>query len=56
MINTPPATLEILRQRIRDEFENLRENLDMIRRAVRSTERRVTQCIERGGRHVDGNV
>ena len=43
-IEVQVAFMEILQQRIRDEFENLR-------RAVR----RATVCIERGGRHVKGN-
>ena len=41
VFTSPPATIAILRQRIEEEFENLRANPEMIRRAVRSTERRV---------------
>ena len=52
----PPATIAILRQHIEEEFERLRANPEMVRRAVRSTEKRRVVCIDRGGRHAEGNA
>ena len=46
---SPPATIAILRQRIEEEFERLRANPEMVRRAVQSTEKKLAVCIDRGG-------
>ena len=54
--NSPPATIEELRERIVREFDILRRRPEMVRRAVRHMESRVILCIERGGRHVEGHV
>ena len=56
VFTSPPATIAILRQRIEEEFERLRANPEIVHRAVRSTEKRIAVCIDRGGRHVEGNA
>ena len=55
VFTSPPATIAILRQRIEEEFERLRANPEVVRRAVRSTEKGIALCIDRGLRHVEGN-
>ena len=50
---TPPESLQILRQRVCDEFDNLRQNPGMIRRSVRAMQRRVYLCTEKEGRRVE---
>ena len=52
VFTTPPESLQILRQRVCDEFDNLRQNPGMIRRAMRAMQRRVYLCTEKEGRHV----
>ena len=51
VFTTPPATVEISKYRIRDEFDNPL----MVRSAVRARYAK-TVCIDSGGRHVEGNV
>ena len=52
---TPPPDIATLRQRITDEFEALRHQAPMIRRAVREMEKRANLCVERNGGHVEGH-
>ena len=47
VFSTPPATVEVIRERIQQEFGELRRNRAMVRRAVRHMEKRATLCIER---------
>ena len=49
-------SLQIRRQRVCDEFDNLRQNPGMIRRAVRAIQRRVYLYTEKEGRHVEGRA
>ena len=53
---TPPESLQIPRQRVCDEFDNLRQNPGMIRRAMRAMQRRVYLCTEKEGRHVEARA
>ena len=48
-------SLQIRHQRVRDEFDNLRQNPGMIRRAVRAMQC-VYHCSEKEGRHVEGRA
>ena len=52
--SSPPATLEILRERIESEFDRLKEQPQQIRRVVRAMRKRAIRCIEREGWHVEG--
>lgn len=52
--SSPPATLEILRERIESEFERLKEQPQQIRNAVHAMRKRSIRCIEREGGHVEG--
>ena len=52
---TPPPDIATLRQRIIDEFDALRHQAPMIRRAVREMEKRANLCVERNGGHVEGH-
>ena len=52
----PPANLMDLRVRITNAFESLKEDPDMIRRAMREMVDSVNICIERNGRNVEGNI
>ena len=54
MFTTPPESLQILRQRVCDEFDNLRQNSGMTRRAVCAMQRRVYLCTEKEGGNVEG--
>ena len=45
VFSTPPATVEVLRERIQQEFDELRRNRAMMRRAVRHMEKHATICI-----------
>ena len=56
VFTTPPESLQILRQRVCDEFDNLRQNPGMIRRAVCAMQRRVYLCTEKEGRRVEGRA
>ena len=53
---TPPNDIFELRGRIINQFNELRNNQDMVIRAVRTMEKRVRVCIEREGGHVEGEV
>ena len=50
----PPENIDVLRQRISDEFDALRRQPDFIRRAVRHMHKRAVLCVERNGGHVEG--
>ena len=47
--------MQILRNLIQVEFENLRQNPSVTDNAVRSMEKRARICIEKYGRHVEKN-
>jgi hypothetical protein len=49
-----PNNIEMLRQRIIEEFNALRQNRDFITRAVRHMRTRTTLCLPRNGGHVEG--
>ena len=51
----PPASLQQLRNRITDAFNEIRHTRE-VRRAVRHTETRAQRCINIQGGHVDGRV
>ena len=55
VFSTPPQDVDVLRQRIRDTFDELRQQLDFVRRAVRAMLRRDELCVERNGGHVEGH-
>ena len=43
---SPQASIDVLRRRIRDEFEQLRNNQNLVRKAVRDMARRAALCVE----------
>ena len=51
MFSTSPQNIDVLRQRIVDTFNALRQQPDFIRRAVRDMHRRAILCVERNGGH-----
>ena len=53
---TPPESLQIPRQRVCDEFDNLRQNPEMSRRSMRAMQRRVYLCTEKEDRRVEGRA
>ncbi len=55
VFSTPPQDVDVLRQRIRDAFDELRQQPDFVRRAVRGMLRRAELCVERNGGHVEGH-
>ena len=52
----PPPNLEALRLRIEVNVDILKGRPDIITRSFRSMQRRVNTCIERDGRHVEGQA
>ena len=54
VFKTPPPTLEILRLRVEDAFQALKNDREMIRRAVGGLMNRANTCLERNGSHVEG--
>ena len=50
---TPPQNREELQDRIRREVDVLRNNPDVIRKAVHDMIRRCGLCLARGGGHVE---
>ena len=54
VFKTPPPTLEILRVRVEDAFRTLKNDREMIRRAVGGLMNRANTCLERNGGHVEG--
>ena len=53
---SPPDSVDDLRHRIQNEFENLRQKPHIIKRAMHSMARRVYLCTENDGRHVEGRT
>ena len=53
VFETQPPTLEILRERVEDAFERLKNDRTMIRRAVGAMLKRANTCLERNGGHVE---
>ena len=53
MFLTPAANLGDLEERIRNATEGLRQDRQMVRRAVFSMLRRAEVCLERNGGHVE---
>lgn len=54
--SSPPPTIEVLQQRIIDEFNRLKDDPAMVMRAVRDMIRRADVCVHREGGHVEGNI
>ena len=54
VFSTPPVDLNDLRARLTDAVDSVRQDQQMIRRAVRDMERRCEVCIQRNGGHVEG--
>ncbi len=50
---TPPANLDDVEMRIRDEIDALRQDRPMVRRAMYDMIRRAELCLERDGGHVE---
>ena len=53
VFSRPPLNIQQLRQQIINEFNILRQQPDMIRRAMRDMHRRTILCVERNGGHVE---
>lgn len=54
VFTTPPPDVFALRMRIVDQFEAIRNNRELISRAVGGMNRRAQLCVEREGGHVEG--
>ena len=54
VFKTPPTDIADLRRRIEMETDELRQNQQMIRRAVSNMLIRAQTCIDRDGGHVEG--
>ena len=52
---TPPENVNALRQRIVEQFDDLRQQPELIVRSVRAMQARAELCIERNGGHVEGH-
>ena len=55
MFTTPPENIDVLRQRIIEEFNALRQQPEMIRHVMRGMHRRTIRCVERNRGHVEGH-
>jgi hypothetical protein len=55
VFSTPLQNINELRQKIVREFDALREQPAIIRRAVSDMHRRTMLCVEREGGHVEGH-
>ena len=55
MFTTPPENIDVLRQRIIEEFNALRQQPEMIRHVMRRMHRRTIRCVQRNGGHVEGH-
>ena len=51
VFSTPSLNIDVLRQRIIDEFNALQQQPDVIRNVVRDMHRRIL-CVARNGGHV----
>ena len=56
VFTSPPPSIEALRLRITENVDLLRAKPEFILNSFRSMQRRANICIERGGRHVEGQV
>ncbi len=56
VFTSPPDSIHQLRDRIVQAVDNLRQDQDLIRRAVRDMRRRCQLCIDRNGGHVEGSA
>ena len=54
VFKTQPPTLEILRVRVEDAFQALKNGREIIRRAVGGLMNQANTCLERNGSHVEG--
>jgi len=50
---TPPASLQILRERIENAFMETKDNPQVIRKAVLAVRHRANRRVERNGGHVE---
>ena len=48
------ASLQILRERIETAFMEIKDNPQIIKKAVLAVRHRATRCVERNGDHVEG--
>ena len=55
VFTTPPENIDVLRQRIIEEFNDLRQQPEMIRNVMRGMQRRTILCVEPNGGHVEGH-
>ena len=55
VFTTPPENIDVLRQRIIEEFNALRQQPEMIRHVMRVMHRRTIRCVEKIGGHVEGH-
>jgi hypothetical protein len=55
VFSTPPQNIQDLRQKIIEQFNALREQPAVIRKAVRDMRKRTVVCVERNGGHVEGH-
>ena len=53
---SPLVSIDVLRRRIQEEFEQLRNNQDLVCKAVRDMACRAALCIEREGGNVEGMI
>jgi len=51
---TPPASLQILQERIENALMEIKDNPHVIRKAVLAVRHRANRCVERNGEHVEG--
>ena len=56
VFTSTPDSIHQLRDRIVQAVDNLRQDQDLIRRAVRDMRRRCQLCIDRNGGHVEGSA
>ena len=53
---SPPQSLDFLRQRIFAEFNDLKQNRFMVRKAMKDMMRRAALRIDMNGQHVEGKT
>lgn len=56
VFTSPPQSLQDLRNRIEQEFGDLRNKPNFVRAAVREMRRRAADCVDQNGGHVEGNL
>ena len=52
-LQTPPASLQILRERIENAFMEVKDKTQVIRKAVLAVRQRANRCVERNGGQVE---